>query len=398
MKWFLFLLSTIFVQGILGYHVEREYAWRNVTFEGVNPSSYNVLHSIPTGFAYDAETQKLFVAVPRRYPQVPHTLTEIERKKHPERSPPLSKFSGKSSKDLISIYQPVIDECRRLWVVDVGMVDYKEGQPKYRKQNPAIIAFDLTKENYPEVDRYELPAEVVKNPLSFGCFAVDVINPKGGCSDTFLYITNYEENTIVVYDKKNKASWKVSHDSFKPEKDVNIVLDGGKKYSYKVGIFGITLGDREATGNRMAYYLAGSSTKLYKVSTGALKKKGARFDPIRIGDRGPYTEAITLVYDPKTKVIFFAESITRQVSCWNTQTPLDSNHTDVIYSDARFLFGTDISVDSNSTLWVMANGHPPVDDPDIVNNEFYKPQIRLLYVDTRKSIRRTRCDVNGNKP
>uniref|UniRef100_C6FWF1 Yellow-related salivary protein n=1 Tax=Phlebotomus arabicus TaxID=578135 RepID=C6FWF1_9DIPT len=391
MKIFLCLFAVVSFHGAFAYHVEREYAWKNITYEGIDQASYNIENTIPTAFAHDAISKKIFITIPRRYPQVPITLTELDTSKHPERSPPLSKFPG--SDDLINVYQPVIDECRRLWIVDAGEVEYKGDEQKYPKRSAAIIAYDLTKNNYPEIGRYEIPRKISGNPLGFGGFTIDVTNPTEGCGKTFIYITNFEENTLIVYDQEKKDSWKISHGSFKPEHD-SVLTHNGKEHKYKVGIFGITLGDRDPEGNRPAYYLGGSSTKLFEISTEYLKKKGAKFDPVRLGDRGPKTEAIALAYDPKTKVIFFAEADTRQVSCWNTQKPLNHKNTDVIYASAKFIYGTDISIDSESQLWFLSNGHPPVENLKL---SFDKPHIRLMRVDTEKSIRRTRCEVKPIK-
>nr|AGT96428.1 yellow-related salivary protein [Phlebotomus orientalis]AGT96461.1 yellow-related salivary protein [Phlebotomus orientalis] len=391
MKIFLCIIAVVSLQGVVAFHVEREYAWKNITYEGIDPASYNIENSIPTAFAHDAASKKIFITVPRRN-QIPFTLTELDTTKHPERSPPLSKFPG--SDKLISVYQPVIDECRRLWIADVGQVEYKGDEQKYPKQKAAIIAYDLTKDNYPEIDRYEIPNNVAGNSLGFGGFAVDVTNPKEGCGNTFVYITNFEDNTLIVYDQEKKDSWKISHGSFKPEHD-STLSHNGEQYKYRVGIFGIALGDRDPEGNRPAYYIAGSSTKLFEISTKILKQKGAKFDPVNLGNRGPHSEAIALAYDPKTKVIFFAEADSRQISCWNIQKPLNHKNTDVIYASSKFIFGTDISVDSESQLWFLSNGQPPIDNLKLT---FDKPHIRLMRVDTAKAIRRTKCEVKRVKP
>nr|CCK33661.1 44.6 kDa salivary protein SP03B [Phlebotomus perniciosus] len=393
MKIFLCLIAVVFLQGVVCFHVEREYAWKNISYEGVDPALFNIDNIIPTGFVHDAINKKIFIAVPRRSPQIPLTLTELDTTKHPERSPPLSKFPG--SDKLINVYQPVIDECRRLWIADVGRIDYKGDEQKYPTQNAVLIAYDLTKENYPEIHRYEIPSKIAgSHTIPFGGFAVDVTNPKEGCGKTFVYITNFEDNTLIVYDQEKKDSWKISHGSFKPEHDSTLSHDG-KQYKYRVGLFGVTLGDRDPEGNRPAYYIAGSSTKLFEISTKILKEKGAKFDPVNLGNRGPHTEAVALVYDPKTKVIFFAESDSRQVSCWNTQKPLNHKNTDVIFASAKFIYGSDISVDSESQLWFLSTGHPPIPNLKL---SFDKPHIRLMRVDTAKAIHRTRCEVKPRKP
>nr|ABA43049.1 42 kDa yellow-related salivary protein SP03 [Phlebotomus perniciosus] len=386
MKIFLCLIAVVSLQGVLAYDIEREYAWKNISFEGIDPASYSVKNSIVTGFAHDADSKKIFITIPRLNP-VPITLTELDTTKHPEGSPPLSKFPG--SDKLISVYQPVIDECRRLWIVDAGQVEYKGDEQKIPKKNAAIIAYDLTKDNYPEIDRYEIPNNVAGNPLGFGGFAVDVTNPKEGCGKTFVYITNFEDNTLIVYDQEKKDSWKISHDSFKPEHE-SILTHNGAQHILKLGIFGITLGDLDEEGNRQAYYLGGSSTKLFRVNTKDLKKKAGQIEFTPLGDRGSHSEALALAYDPKTKVIFFIEYNSKRISCWNTQKSLNPDNIDVIYHSPDFIFGTDISMDSESKLWFFSNGHPPIENVQLT---FDKPHFRLISMDTKKSIHGTKCEV-----
>lgn len=315
-----------------------------------NLGTYNPEDVIPTGVTHDAKTKKLYFGVPRLYPNIPYTLAEIDTNKYNSseiRSPPFSKFNSQGGKEFTSIYQPVIDDCRRLWVLDVGEADYKKNGNEYTTKNPEIIAFDLNQEGNPEVHRYKLEGDVAKTPLGFGGFAVDVLNPNGNCAtsdETYLYITNFIDNALIVYDMKNRNAWKINDDSFKPEPGKSVFNHKGEEYTYSVGIFGITLGDRDKDGHRLAYYLAGSSTKVYNVNTANLKKKVKSLKPTLLGERGYKTEAIALAYDPKTKVIFFAESDSRQVSCWNIQKDLKPENVGVIYTNAYFVFGTDIMV------------------------------------------------------
>nr|BAM69185.1 hypothetical protein [Lutzomyia ayacuchensis] len=400
MRFFLCFFVVFLSQGIHGAYVETGYSWSNITFEGLDTKDYKPRNNIPTAFAHDPEGYKLFISIPRRLPQVPYTMAELNTVMHPgypvERAPKLSKFTGQSSKDLVSVYQPVIDDCRRLWIVDTGAVEYSgDDAGKYKTQKPAVIVYDLKKDHYPEIGRYELPDSVASKPTSFGGFAVDVINTKGDCTESFVYITNFEENTLIVFDQTSKDAWKFSHDSFKPDKESKF-SHLREQATYKVGLFGITLGDRDKQGNRPAYYIAGSSTKVYSVNTKELKTKGGSLNPTLHGDRGPHTDAVALAYDPGHKVIFFAESDTRQVSCWHVQTELKPENTDVIYSYARFIFGTDISVDKKGTLWFMSNGYPPIKDAEKL--KFYDRKIRLMRVNTYNVLPYSKCNPDYKGP
>uniref|UniRef100_J7HBQ9 Yellow-related salivary protein n=1 Tax=Nyssomyia intermedia TaxID=182990 RepID=J7HBQ9_9DIPT len=395
------LLVVILFHGIHGAYVEIGYSWSNITFEGLDLKSYKPRHNVPTAFAYDATGHKIFITIPRRLSGVPYTVAELDTVKHPgypiDRAPELDKFSGKSSKDFVSAYQPVIDECRRLWILDVGQVEYSgDNSQKYSKQKPALIVYDLNKSNYPEVGRYELSDNVATSPTTFGGYAVDVTNNKGDCSQTFVYITNFGENSLVVFDQKTKNSWKFTDKSFEPDKESTFSHFNNQSDKYKVGLFGITLGDRDNAGNRPAYYIAGSSTKVYSVNTKQLKTKGTTLTPKLHGDRGKHTDAIALAYDSVHKVIFFAESDTRQVSCWHVDMELKPENTDVIYSYARFIFGTDISIDSENYLWFLSNGYPPINDAEKL--KFDNRKIRLMRVATERVVKYAKCNPNYKAP
>uniref|UniRef100_A0A1L8DNC8 Putative yellow-related salivary protein n=1 Tax=Nyssomyia neivai TaxID=330878 RepID=A0A1L8DNC8_9DIPT len=390
-------LSVFYFKGILGVEIKEGYKWKQILYEDVKPGTYNPDANIPTAFAHDPESHKLFLAFPRKFPYIPYTIGEVDTKEHPgilgKRAPLINKFSGhKSGKELTSVYQPVIDDCRRLWVVDVGSVEYRsKGAKAFPSHRPAIVAYDLKKPNFPEIIRYHFPVRLVEKPTFFGGFAVDVVSKD--CSDTFVYVTNFHRGTLFVYDHKNGQSWNVTHPTFRPERPTTF-NHNDKEYTYNAGIFGITLGDRDSNGNRPAYYLAGSSIKVYSVNTKELKARGTTLNPQLLGNRGKLSDAIALAYDPKTKVIFFAEANTRQVSCWNTQKmPLRMANTDVIYTSRHFIFGTDISVDSNSTLWFMSNGFPPIRNAHKFKYE--DPRYRLFKVDTRAAIAGTNCEIKS---
>uniref|UniRef100_A0A1B0GLZ9 Uncharacterized protein n=2 Tax=Phlebotomus papatasi TaxID=29031 RepID=A0A1B0GLZ9_PHLPP len=392
MKLILCVLAFLSLQVALSDDVGRAYEWSEIKLVGVRPNAYDSGNIVPTGVAYDAASKMLFFGIPRIYSRVPITFAQLSTRSYNSAeipNPPLDKFSGKSKQPLTSVYQPVIDDCRRLWVLDVGIVENEAERKTYPIKKPSLIAFDLTKSNYPEIHRYELTGEAGKNPLGYGGFAVDVVNPKL-CSDknvkTYVYIANFDENSLIVYDKSKGQAWSLKDDSFKPEGVTTFTLNG-KEHKYTAGIFGIALGDRNKEGNRPAYYLAGSSTKLYRLDTKLLKKKGSKLEPKLIGDRGFKTEAIALAYDPETKVLFFAETDSRQVSCWNIKHELKPENVGVIYANPNFNFGTDIMVDSKGFLWFLSNGQPPIDE----KMEYDVPQFRLMKVKTKRAIRGEKC-------
>nr|ANW11467.1 LolYLWa [Bichromomyia olmeca] len=391
----LIICTLLLLQGIFGADVSKGYMWNHISLEDIDKGAYDPSHILPTAFAHDANDHTMYLAIPRKVSDIPYTLAEFDTTKNPgvegNQEPLVHRFSGhKTGKELTSIYQPVIDECRRMWIVDVGVVEYTEDPKVHPIRNPSIVAYDLKTPGRPEVVRYDFPDISAEKPSFFGGFTVDVVNPSGDCSNTFVYITNFDTNALIIYDQKNNQFWKVSDPSFAP--DVKSTFKhAGKEYKYEFGLFAITLGDRDNEGNRPAYYLAGSSHKVYSVNTNQLKQKGATLSPVLLGERGEHSDAIALVYDSNTKVIFFAESNTGKITCWNSQKkPLKPENTHAIFNNEDFIFMTDISVDSKGTLWFMANGMPPIDNSH--NFQYEKPRFRVMQVDTKTAIAGTNCE------
>uniref|UniRef100_A0A1B0CBH0 Putative major royal jelly protein n=1 Tax=Lutzomyia longipalpis TaxID=7200 RepID=A0A1B0CBH0_LUTLO len=377
MKVFFSIFTLVLFQGTLGADTQG-YKWKQLLYNNVTPGSYNPDNMISTAFAYDAEGEKLFLAVPRKLPRVPYTLAEVDTK---------------NSLGLLMIVVAFGWLILGRWNTPVVMLI------NIPKEKPTLIAYDLKKDHTPEIHRFEIPDNLYSSQVEFGGFAVDVVNTKGDCTESFVYLTNFKDNSLIVYDETQRKAWKFTDKTFEADKESTFSYSGEEQMKYKVGLFGIALGDRDEMGHRPAYYIAGSSTKVYSVNTKELKTENGQLNPQLHGDRGGYTDAIALAYDPAHKVLYFAESDSRQVSCWNVNMELKPDNTDVIFSSARFAFGTDILVDSKGMLWIMANGHPPVEDQEkIWKMRFVNRKIRIMKVETERVFKYSRCNPNYKPP
>ncbi|GAB0095038.1 hypothetical protein DMENIID0001_103670 [Sergentomyia squamirostris] len=389
-------ISTFFLLQVLGDVDNKEvFAWKNITYTKIYGKGNKVYpteddfilgNSIPTNFAYHSAEDKIFVAVPRIFKGVPHTVTEILVKKHKlGSSPPLSPFTGRPTKQLVNVFTTVIDDCKepRLWMMDVDQVEYEDHEGKYENRSVNIVAFALEEPDYPEIVRFEVPNDLVVEPLSFGGFTVDVLNPDSGCDQTYLYITNIDESSMYVFDYKKKEIRKFSHESFKP--------DGSSYHQrHKFGLFAVALGHRDENGNRPAYYIPGRSTKLWMINTKILKDANFEFNPSLIGDRGPNTEAETMAFDPDTKVLFFGESNSGRISCWNTKKPFNVENTDVVNKNENMIFITALFVDVKGDLWFMAYTDNPLIDAAKIPSE--DPQFRIMKMNSKSAIKGTKCE------
>nr|QHO60692.1 salivary yellow-related protein [Sergentomyia schwetzi] len=368
MKCLLCFVTILSVQQVFAENVnDALFSWRNLLHENNGNSEAGA--SIPTAVAHYPQEKKLFIAIPRMFKSddVQHTLTEVEVKNDGNKSPKIKAFSGNVKDGLRSVYQPVIDECKRLWIVD--------------DEKPTILTgYDLTQKNYPEIARYSFPGDSTNADQSYGQFAVDVINPQNGCDNTFVYIPSYSDNSLYVYDHKNKDSWTVTHSSFQPQKSTKSTDDG---------IAAIALGERSGDGHRPAYYIISSSTKLWKVNTKDLKQKKADVNPETIGDRGRKTQGITMTYDPKTKVLFIGQLNNNGIFCWNTEKKFEDSKDTILVNprDKESVNIIDTSVDNDGTLWVLSYLHFAEDKPAAEDTPFFY----ISKVTTSKAIAGTRC-------
>lgn len=94
-------------------------------------SNYN---SVPLGATH--HNGRLFIAVPRRSPDIPATLTTISTKEPNGSSPNLNPYpsreinelttnSRSDHKNIVSVYRSRVDAaCNRLWFIDTGLLEY----------------------------------------------------------------------------------------------------------------------------------------------------------------------------------------------------------------------------------------------------------------------------------
>ncbi|GAB0091081.1 hypothetical protein DMENIID0001_058840 [Sergentomyia squamirostris] len=383
---FLLIVTTIFcVQDVLG----KRDAFKPIhSWEKDSPRLKN---SIPTTISHNPKQKELFMSIPRTSESILDTLSEIKGHDRDQKSSTISAFSGSVKTPLISVQRAVVDECQRLWVIDSGRLEDQDVRGEYKNESAFIVAFSLKKSGYPEVIRHKIPTTLVREPQYFGQLAVDVINPGRCCRHTYIYIPNYSDATLYVYDNKRKKMWKFNDDSFQHEK----LTYPGNDQGYKYGIHTVAVGERDSENHRTAYYIAGSGTKLWSVNTKILRNKGSAFNPEFLGDHEIKPDALAMAYDSKTKVLFFGASNTKQIICWNTEKQFNEQNLDVVFQSDDTMSVRDISIDHDGIVWILAEVLQS-------NSVLFlwkksKPLIKIWRADAALAIDGTRCskDVTG---
>lgn len=252
-----------------------------------------------------------------------------------------------SNSRLISTYEPVLDHCHRLWVLDTGVLEYNSGNVIVKR--PQLWTFDV--KNGPAraklIRRFDFPSTVIQDGTGLTGLAVDVVNRN--CEETFVYIPNQIDERIVVYDFYKDISWFFENFSFRGDSAESDFNHEGYDSYYKAGVSTITLGPEErGSGHfRTIYYTAGSSTGEYSVSTRELRfpENGPLIkDVTLVGYRGKDSQAMVHVFDEPSGVLFFAESQTGRVRCWNSRKPLRPENLVTVFESKHFIYGSYISV------------------------------------------------------
>lgn len=249
---------------------------------------------------------------------------------------------------LISTFEPVLDKCGRLWVIDSGVL---ENNGEVVVKNAQLWAFDV--KHGPGlaklIRRFDFPTNVVKTGRGLFGLTVDILN--GQCDATFVYIPNLIDGRIVVYDFFRHDAWYFENYSFEGDAtESDFTYEDGLAIRFQAGISSIALGPEEedSPGHfRTAYYTAGSSTGEYSISTRVLRDRKNSpdvKDVSLVGYRGKDSQAMVHLFDEENGVLFFAELQSGRVRCWNTQKPLRPENIETIFESKKFVYGSHISV------------------------------------------------------
>lgn len=112
-----------------------------------------------------------------------------------------------------------------------------------------------------------------------------------------------------------------------------------------------------------------------------------------LGDKGVRQQSATSVLDQETGVLFYSQIQLSGIACWNTKKPFSQeNHVVLFQDNQRFIYPSDMTMDSNGYLWVMTNTMP------FYNYRSLNPQeinFRIWQYDVKELISRTNCDNNN---
>ncbi|XP_055680100.1 L-dopachrome tautomerase yellow-f2-like [Lutzomyia longipalpis] len=316
----------------------------------------------------------------------------------------------KAVQRIVSVFQITIDErCNRVFFMDNGQVQFYRNAT-YAVQKSALWVMELPSNgcetrSFPIIRRSELPVRIAeKGSYGFTHIALDYKNVIS-CESLHLYIANTLFNYLLVYDYQNDDFWAFDHPTFHPVvAESSFIYDGFLDYSMKMGLFSISLGYQDENGDRTAYYTPIAGTAQYSVSTKVLKDKRKTSliynpDDFKItGYLGCKHQPLKTAIDYTYRVIFYADAQTNQIRCWNYNTPLNPDNIGVIFEPTKFIFSTQIFIDSRGYLWLLSSPLPVTYSSDFPLN-LHEVNSIIYRVKVSDAVRGTICDDGDqNRP
>ncbi|GLH01640.1 Protein yellow, partial [Gryllus bimaculatus] len=249
-----------------------------------------------------------------------------------------------------------IDKCRRLWVIDCGVVDI--GNTFQHKCPPQLLVFDLRTDKLIARHRFNVPAKDNETTFMLNVIA----EQKGGfCSDdAFAYIADTGAFAMYVFSLRSKRSWRIESETFLPESNAERIEVNGSTLMLQDGVLGLALNDRDD----YLYYHSFSSFQEGRVLKTVLQEEALFADGNNsaaeefsyIGRRQSQSAGEALAMN---SVMFFHQMATESMYCWDTSTEYTSDNHHVVEHDSTHLkFVTSVKSISQGypeEIWAIDN-------------------------------------------
>lgn len=241
-----------------------------------------------------------------------------------------------NSQPLVSPIAVEIDECYRLWILDNGVQNISGIQVK---THPPVLQAIRLKSNSTVAKYYFEPS--LRNSKSF--FTTLEIDTGDTCQETWVYVADFNNAKLLVYDMQKNSSWLLSHHFFNPDplSDVPLELIFNRRHKTASGIYGLA-----SSGPYLNFHPFASKFE-FRVDKKILKShQPLLYGQVSIiGNRG--SEAGIMRFDKTNFVDFYAGF--RHIGCWANF----ENYTEI---DIGLVEGfiTDIQI-VGPKLWILIN-------------------------------------------
>lgn len=261
----------------------------------------------------------------------------------------------KAFNQFISVTRLKVDPCDRLWILDEGTVDLTRDLNITVYRKPSLFVYDLKKDKIvrfheflnKEVNAFSIHQELV----------VDVT--KEACENAFVYVSDFITPTMLVYSLAEHTSWAFNHSFFHLNPFETNLKIAGMQFQWYDGVDGLALSGVYSDGYRKMYFQTICGAHLFSVSTKVLqnsnwmKTKPEFYHQFSVeGRMGNYTQAVSMVLDEVTGVIFNTQINRNGIACWNTNKPLHPFNFPLLAKDPHALvFPNDVKV---NLMYILA--------------------------------------------
>ncbi|CAH1153962.1 unnamed protein product [Phaedon cochleariae] len=316
---------------------------------------------------YSGNTSTVFITTPRIHSGTPVTLgivTDRTRNGNPIVAPyPSWSWHNNSNEcpvnGISSAFRITIDECERLWVIDIGPLNDVITCPA------RLLVFDLRTNHL--LLRYEFPNSVLLSNSFLSTLVVDVVDQANSCRNTFVYLGDVRGFQMIVYDLAQNRSWAVRDRTMYPYPNYGIYNIAGQQFYIMDGIVGMSLTPNKPGEPRRLFYHAMSSPTENWVYTSYLRNE-------TIFRNNPFAAPqIFHTYRNTRSTQSSAEAIDRdgimyygllgdiKIACFNTQGIYQNKNSTAIIADnpvtLQFPDGVKISTNSRGRqeLWILTS-------------------------------------------
>ncbi|XP_046484186.1 protein yellow-like [Neodiprion pinetum] len=307
-----------------------------------------------------ATGDRLFITIPRWKSGVAATLNYIylnDTKESPLLNPYPSweahRHGDGKVPEVVSVFRIWADKCDRLWVLDMGYESYIRNKQLWAP--PALLIYNLTTDQL--LRKYVIPSDQYRTPSHFG----NVVVEDASCDDAFAYLADLQGPGLIVYSWANNTSWLVKHHYFSPDPMAGSFNSSGLSYHWWDGIINLSLAPKE-DGFSTLYFHPLCSNDEFFVDTEVLRVqeripgKNNFYEFHALGSRGSNTQGAASYLDPKSEILFHALSIANNIACWKPGTKYSPENIGLIFPDNdTLIFPSDIKIDAQSNIWVMAD-------------------------------------------
>lgn len=349
------------------------------------------------------QQSRVFVSVPRFQAGVPVTLGYVSDQVAADGSPliapyPNWEFNKPINCDRVtSVYRMKIDECNRLWVLDTGNLMFKQVCPAQ------LHVFDLNTNHL--IAQYKFPRSMLKEDSLFVTIAVDVRGTEDRCEDTFAYIADVTGFQLIVYDHRNRRSWRITNNLFYPYPPDGTFEIRGESFDLMDGILGLALSPIRGDGDRILYFHSLASKVESYVRTSVIRNftlfnetpdaAAREFVPFR---KTRSSQSVAQAMDTNG-VLFFGLTTDVAIGCWNSVRYPEYgglNNEIVVVNPETLQFPSGIKVitgkNGRQELWVLTPSFQKYMTGSL-NPKETNFRIQAGYVD--ELVRGTKCGSNG---